>query len=256
MPKKSKSIAKIYSGIYSLLGIFIFLIIWEILVKYFGIEKWILPSPSLILFSLVTSFWLILHHLQISILESILGLFLGSLIGIIFAFLMDWSHLIKKIIYPLLLISQTIPFITLAPLLVIWFGYGITAKILIIALVSFFPITVNVTQGLTDADNKYLKLVKSFGAGKWQTFASVKIPSSTPHFFSGLRIAAAYSLLTAVVSEWIGSDRGLGILLLRSAKSYATERVFAVVIVISFLSLFLVKIVDYFSLLLSYKKGE
>lgn len=247
MTQKSKNTAKIWTGISSWLFVLLFLLLWELSVSVFKIEKWILPAPSVIFISFFNSLGLILHHSERTLIEALLGLFIGSFAGIVFAMLMEWSAVIKKIVYPFMLVTQTIPFITLAPLLVIWFGYGITAKIIIIALVCFFPIAVNLELGFSSTDRNYIRLVRSMGADNWHVFKLVSIPFSLPFFFSGLRIAASYAVLSAVLSEWIGSDRGLGILLIRSSKSYLTARVFAVVAVISVISLILVKIVDYLS---------
>lgn len=231
---------KFLSGI----SLSLFLIFWEAAVQFFRIPSWILPGPIRI----TVSFWqakeLIWYHTQTTLLEAFFGLTLAVLFALLLSLIIDWSQLFRKIIYPFLVISQTIPFITLAPLLAIWLGYNLSAKIVVVCLVCFFPITVSLSDGFGSVDKNMLRLMHSFNADNWQIFRLVKIPASLPFFFSGLRIAATYAILTAVMSEWIGAGRGLGIFLIRSAKSYRTDRVFAVIFVISLLSLIAVFITE------------
>ena len=245
MTKKSPNIAEISAKVLPWIFVLLFLLSWQLITIVFKIKVWLLPPPSAIFLSLINSIDLILLHTGRTVFEAILGLVISLVVGVLTAFLLEWSQSLKRIIYPFLLFTQTVPFITIAPLLAVWFGYGLTAKIIIVALVCFFPIAVNVELGLSSIDRNYIRLMESMGATKWQVFKLAKFPSSLPFLFTGLRIAASYSLLTAVISEWIGTDKGLGILLMRSAKSYLTDRAFAVVFVISLLSLVLVKIVDY-----------
>jgi len=213
------------------------LFLWQLTVIMFHIEQWILPAPT----QIINSFWqsrsLIFYHLIPTVVEAMIGLIGATIISIVIAILMERSKIIRKIIYPFLIISQTIPFIILAPLLTLWFGFGLLPKIIIISLVCFFPITINLFDGFQGVDPAILCLLTSMGANQKQMFKWVKWPASLPNFFSGLKIAAAYSILGAVVSEWMGTDRGLGILLIRSTKSYLTDRVFATIGIITILSM-------------------
>lgn len=220
------------------------LILWQVGVRVSGVEKWLLPTPTLIAAALWESRELIFSHMTQTILETVLGLTLAVLLGIGVAMLMEWSTFFKNLLKPFLVISQTIPFIVLAPLLIIWLGYGILPKIVVIVMACFFPISMNIFDGFKSVDHNMKKLLQSMGANKWQVFRLATFPASLPYFFSGLRIAGAYAVGVAVVSEWLGAERGLGILLLRSAKSYQTEAVFASIIVISTLSLLLVGIIE------------
>lgn len=223
---------------------FITLLIWQITVMGFHIETWILPAPT----QIIDSFWqsrsLIFFHLAPTLIEAIIGLTGAVFVSIFIAILMERFQIMRKIIYPFLILSQTIPFIILAPLLTLWFGFGLLPKIIIISLVCFFPIVINLFDGFQGVDPTILRLLTSMGATQKQIFKWVKWPASLPAFFSGLRIAAAYSILGAVVSEWMGADRGLGILLIRSTKSYLTDRVFAVIGIITFLSFIVVLAVE------------
>jgi len=228
----------------SVITAFIVLIFWQLAVYFFHIETWILPGPL----QIASSFWqarsLVFYHMVPTVFEAVVGLTTATLVGIVIAIAMEWSEFIRKIIYPFLILSQTIPFIVLAPLLAIWFGFGLLPKIIIISLICFFPITINLFDGFSAVDPAILKLLTSMGATKTQILKWVKWPASLPVFFSGLRIAAAYSILGAVISEWIGTDQGLGILLIRSAKSYLTDRVFATIGLITILSIVAVLVVE------------
>jgi len=223
---------------------FITLFVWQIVVTILHIEQWILPAPT----QIINSFWqsrsLIFYHFIPTVIEAMIGLIGATIISIVIAVLMERSKIIQKIIYPFLILSQTIPFIILAPLLTLWFGFGLLPKIIIIGLVCFFPITINLFDGFKSVDPAILRLLTSMGANQKQVFKWVKWPASLPAFFSGLRIAAAYSILGAVVSEWMGTDRGLGILLIRSTKSYLTDRVFATIGIITILSMAVVFAVE------------
>ena len=192
---------------------FITLFIWQLAVTIFHIEQWILPAPT----QIISSFWqsrsLIFYHLIPTVVEAIVGLIGAVFVAIFIAVLMERFKTMRKIIYPFLILSQTIPFIILAPLLTLWFGFGLFPKIIIISLVCFFPITINLIDGFQGVDPAILRLLTSMGASQKQIFKWVKWPASLPNFFSGLKIAATYSILGAVVSEWMGTDRGLGILL-------------------------------------------
>jgi len=235
----------------------IILLIWEFIVKTFHIEQWILPSPTQIINSFLQSRSLIFYHLIPTVVEAIIGLSGATLVSVFIAIVMERFQIMRKIIYPFLIISQTIPFIILAPLLTLWFGFGLLPKIIIIALVCFFPITINLFDGFQGVDSNVIRLLTSMGANQKQIFKWVKWPASLPAFFSGLRIAAAYSILGAVVSEWMGADRGLGILLVRSTKSYLTDRVFAtigVITILSFVVVFAVEIVARISIPWHYYK--
>lgn len=221
------------------------LLLWEIGVHFSGVEKWILPAPDQVFQALWQSRELIVLHSVQTVFESLIGLSVAVLLGIIIAILMEWSAFFRKLLKPFVVVSQTIPFIVLAPLLIIWLGYGVLPKIVVIVLACFFPISMNMYDGFRSVDTGMIKLLRSMGANKLQIFQHVTFPTSLPYFFSGLRVAGAYAIGVAVVSEWLGSEKGLGILLLRSAKSYQTETVFASIIVISLLSLLLVGIIEF-----------
>lgn len=231
----------------ALTTILIFLFIWEIAVWLSDIEPWILPSPSVIGATFLESLHLLPDHIWVTSVEAVLGFLLGFTVAMVIAFLLDLSPLLRKSFYPLLLFSQTIPIIAIAPLLIIWFGYGLLPKVLVVALVTFFPVAVSMMEGLQSSDRDMIRLVKSMGGSYWQVFRVVRFPHSLPYLFTGLRIAATYSVLAAVISEWVGASKGLGIFLIKAQSSFATDRVFVIIAIISFLSCLLFLVVLLFS---------
>lgn len=261
MQKKSKNIAKLTTSphLIPLISISLFLIVWEAGVRMFSIPLWFLPGPVQILVALWQSKDLLWHHALVTVMEAIIGLGLAVIAGIGIAVMMEWSPVIRRVVSPFLVLSQTIPFITLAPLLTIWLGFGLLPKIILIALVCFFPITINLLEGFASVERSIIRMLLSMGADKRQVFKFLTLPASLPFFFSGFRIAGTYALLTAVVSEWIGASRGLGIYLTRVSKSFLTDRVFATVILITLLSLLTVWAIDCLARLLmpwrEYKNG-
>lgn len=204
-----------------------------------------LPSPINVVKAFIGDFELLLTHARITLLEAFFGLSVGIILGFFVAVLMDRFQLAYNSIYPILIISQTIPTVAIAPLLVLWLGYGILPKITLIVITSFFPITIGLLDGFRSADQDALNLMKAMGATKRQQFFHIKLPSSYPFFFSGLRISVSYSIIGAVVAEWLGGFSGLGVYMTRVRKSYAFDKMFAVIFFISFLSLLLMQGVNY-----------
>ncbi|MDO4537608.1 MAG: ABC transporter permease [Coriobacteriales bacterium] len=220
------------------------LVVWEIVVRAGLVPNFMLPSPSQVALAFVQDAPLLLQHAGITILEAALGLALGVLVGFIIAVLMDRYELVYLALDPLITVSQTIPTVAIAPLLVLWFGYGLLPKVLLIVLTTFFPVTVSLVGGFKSVDQDMLDLMRTMNATEWQIFTRVKLPAATEQLFSGLRISATYAIVGAVIAEWLGGFLGLGVYMTRVRKSFAYDRMFAVIIVISFLSLALMKGVD------------
>lgn len=203
-----------------------------------------LPSPIEVAAALVKDWPALWENAQITLQEAFYGLALGVAIGFVFAVLMDAFDVLYRAFYPILVITQTIPTVAIAPLLVLWFGYEMTPKVILIILVTFFPVTVGLLDGFRAVDPDAVGLLRSMGAGRWQIFRYLKCPSALPNFFSGLRIAAAYSVVGAVISEWLGGFGGLGVYMTRVKKAYAFDKMFAVIILISVISLVLMALVE------------
>jgi len=210
---------------------------WELLVRALAVPRWVLPPPSAILLALARDHRLLLGHLAVTIQEVALGLLLSVLLAIALAIGIVSSRIVERSLYPLVVASQAIPIVALAPLLLIWFGYGLTPKVIVVVLICFFPIAVNLVDGLRSVDPELVDLVRSLGGSRWQTLRIVRIPAALPPFFSGLRVAAAVSVIGALIGEWIGSAAGLGYLMIRAASQFHTERVFAAVLLSAFLSI-------------------
>jgi len=222
---------------YSLLLVVAVIILWQISLSVGWINNFVLPYPMDVVTTLYDIRWELLNNLLVTLEEALIGLVIAIIIAVLIAFLMDQFIKIKKALFPLLIISQTVPVILLAPLFAMWFGFGITAKIVVVVVTCFFPIVVSLLQGLESVDIDEINLLKSMGASKYQIFKIVKVPSSMIAFFSGLKVAATYSFMGAVVSEWMGGRKGLGIYFLRAKKSFDINRVFAIVLVIIIVSI-------------------
>lgn len=226
------------------LGLLVLLIlVWQIVSAKAVIAFWIVPSPAAVMDVFKNSNALIWHHLKPTLLAAVSGLLISIAIGSLTAMAMDSSKLIRQTIYPYLVVSQTIPIIAVAPLIIIWFGYGIPAKIFTVVLVCFFPIALGLFDGFQQVSVEQLRLMKALGASSWKIFRYLKLPSSLPGFFTGLKLGATYSVMGAVIGEWLGGSAGLGIYMTRATKSFHTAHVFAVIIVIIALSMLLFGIV-------------
>ena len=215
------------------------LVLWEVLVTWQAVPPWILPAPSQIIQAMWQNADLLLPHVLQTMKQVLLGLVLAIVTGVALASILDLSSWLRRALYPLLVASQTIPILALAPLLIIWFGFGLTPKVFIVTLFCFFPIAINTADGLTAADPELLALLRAMGATRRQIWRKVRLPASLPYFFSGLRIAATYSVVGAIIGEWVGASQGLGIFMLRSANAFKTDQVFAAIAISSLLSLIL-----------------
>lgn len=204
-----------------------------------------LPSPSDVVMAFINDFGLLMSHARTTLSEAFLGLSIGILFGFIVAVIMDRFQIAYRAIYPVLVITQTVPTVAIAPLLVLWMGYGILPKITLIVITSFFPITIGLLDGFRSTDADAINLMRAMGANRMQRFFHIKLPSSLSHFFAGLRISVSYSVIGAVVAEWLGGFSGLGVYMTRVRKSYSFDKMFAVIFFISLISLLLVLAVTF-----------
>ncbi|MGI6730699.1 MAG: ABC transporter permease [Anaerovoracaceae bacterium] len=219
-------------------GTILFLLfVWEFFVRLTNTPLYILPAPSKVLLTLVEEAPTLWQHSIVTLSETVAGLLIALVLAMILAILMDAFGLFRLAIYPLLVVSQTIPVIVLAPLFIIYLGFGMAPKILTVVLMCFFPIVISFADGMAQLDTNQVNLVRSFGAGWAQVYRLVKIPGAAPSLFSGLKVAATYSVTGAVVGEWLSSDSGLGYYMLRVKNAFMLDKVFACVLVIIFLSL-------------------
>ena len=217
--------------------VLILIILWEMIVRIFHIPMYLLPAPTRVLKTLITELPVLSSHIGITVLEAILGISISLILALVLGILMDCFPLVRKGIYPLLVVTQTVPMIVLAPIFIIYMGFGIAPKILTVVLMCFFPIAISFADGLSQVEKEYVHLVRSYGAGQFMAYRLVKIPAAIPSLLSGLKVAATYSISGAVVGEWIGAQKGLGYYLLRVKNGYMLDKVFACVLIIIFLSL-------------------
>ncbi|MBI2430708.1 MAG: ABC transporter permease [Candidatus Levybacteria bacterium] len=220
------------------------LLLWELFVSATHVSNQILPSPSNILQAFLRNWQIFLPHIQQTILETIIGIVVAIVIGIGTAVLLDTSIFIRRTLYPLLVTSQTIPIIALAPLLLIWLGFDIWSKVVVVTLFCYFPIAIAMSDGFSRIDPELLKLFRSMRASYIDTMRLLKFPSALPAFFSGLKIAVTYSITGAMVGEYVGAEKGLGVFIQTAANAYAISLVFATIFVTTFLSLLLFAIVS------------
>ncbi|MBO1001732.1 ABC transporter permease [Pseudogracilibacillus auburnensis] len=219
------------------IAIALFICIWEFSTRIFQIETWILPAPTVIVMEMQEVLPAFFPHMVSTIRLVLIGFSIGTTIGIGVATLLHHYDKLRETIYPFLVLSQNIPIIVLAPLLLIWFGLGDTPKIIIIAMTSFFPITVATLSGFQQTDRELIHYMKMMGASKRQLFMKLELPHALPAVFSGIKIAATYSILTGVVAEWLGAQKGIGVFMTLASSSYRTPRVFVAIIITMLLSL-------------------
>lgn len=215
-----------------LLSIALVLCLWQAAVAVFDIEPFILPPPTDIARALVDNIDYLLENTWITLLELGLGYGLGFGCGLLLAVVMNLSSLFKAAVYPIVVASQTIPKVAIAPLFVVWFGVDLLPKVLIIALLAFFPILINTVSGLDAADRGQLELMRSVNAGPWAIYRHVKIPTAVPFLFAGMKLALTVSVIGTVIAEWVASSSGLGFLLLAYNSSLQTTELFAALVVL------------------------
>lgn len=219
--------------------------IWQIAANLKLLPKYIIPSPLEIGNSFVRDWEFLAFHSQITLIEAIIGLSSGIIIAISLALIMDSFKILNDAIYPILVVSQTIPTIAIAPILILWLGFGLLPKVLLIVLTTAFPIVVAILDGFRNCDKDLLTLLKMMKASKWQILYHVKIPNSLPYFYAGLKVSVSYAFIAAVVAEWLGGFEGLGVYMIKAKKLFQYDTMFAIIILtslISLLSIYLVTI--------------
>jgi NitT/TauT family transport system permease protein len=230
-------------SIYSWLLFILILLLWEMLAKQ--MSELVLPAPSVVVTTLIeglTSGYYTPHILRTS-LEIVIGLFLGSLLGILTGIWMGEVEIIRKLLFPYVIASQAVPKLALAPLFILWFGFGMTSKVVITALICFFPLMENTVTAIQYTDPKKLELFRVLGANRWQTLFKLKIPAGLPSIMAGFRVAVVLAVVGAVVGEFIGGSEGLGALIIASQGMMDTPLMFSVLILITILGTFLYQLI-------------
>jgi ABC-type nitrate/sulfonate/bicarbonate transport system permease component len=205
-----------------------------------SLEDFLVPSPAEIAESLWDNRGLLAENAWVTLREMVFGIVAAFVLGVGFAILMHLSRLLRDAAYPIAVASQTIPIVVISPILVVWFGFGITPKVLIVALICFFPITVNVLDGLRSVDPEAVKMMRSLGASRRQRFWRAEAPAALPNLFTGLKISVVVAPIAAVFAEWAGSSSGLGHLIQSDTANFEVARQFATVAVLSAMALALI----------------
>ncbi len=237
----------IKSKLYTLLPILVFLlilIIWEITVLVLDIPVYLLPKPSQIISVLISDFNRLIIHIKITFIEAFLGFLIGSFFGWVLAVVFSFSQTLEKSLYPYAIALKSVPIVALAPLLVVWFGNGLLPKVLISAIISFFPVLVNVVKGVKSVDTEAIDLFDSLSATKKQIFTKLQFYNSMPYFFSALRISATLSVIGAIVGEFSGADKGLGFFILISSHRLETVDMFIGIVLSSVMGILFFYIVN------------
>jgi ABC-type nitrate/sulfonate/bicarbonate transport system permease component len=218
--------------------------IWWALSVSGVIPSYMLPSPADVVKAFIRDFPNLMTQALVSVKEAIYGLGIGVLLAFILACAMDRFLTLEEAVMPLLVVTQTIPTIAIAPLLVLWMGFGMEPKITLVVITTFFPVAVGLLDGFKSVDPDAVALLRSMNATRGQIFRHVKLPAALPFFFSGLRISASYAVVGAVISEWLGGFEGLGVYMTRVRKAYAFDKMFAVILLIVIVSLLLMELVN------------
>jgi len=217
--------------------------LWQALSMSGIIPGYMLPSPVRVVTAFAADFSLLMNHLWHTLLEAMTGLALAAAVSFALAITMDANRFLKQSLTPLLLLTQTMPTIAIAPLLILWMGYGSAPKITLVFIVCFFPMTIGLLGAFARADSDAIKLLQSMGASRRQIYQYIKLPQAMPAFFSGLKISGSYSIVGAVISEWLGGNAGLGVYMIRVRRSYSFDKMFAVILLTSALSIVLIKLI-------------
>jgi NitT/TauT family transport system permease protein len=226
----SSSLGYIVRGAASIIAV---LIAWEVIVRAFHVPDYLLPTPSQVVGRMGAEWQLLLRYMYVTVAETVLGFILAVIFGVAAAILVTTSDRIKDLIMPLIVVTQLIPKVAIAPLILIWFGYGISSKIVMAFLIAFFPIVIDMITGLTMVEKELVDLLRSLGANRWKIFMKAQIPNSLPFLFSGMRISITLAMIGAVVGEFVGGSEGLGYLIVVSTSQLKTEVVFASLVVLT-----------------------
>ncbi|MFL2821086.1 MAG: ABC transporter permease [Candidatus Puniceispirillales bacterium] len=222
----------------------VIVLIWHVICLIFDLPSFILPSPKLVAIALFNNFFEIVNHSSITLLEIILSLLFGIILGSFFAILISISKTLKRWLMPILLSSQAIPVFALAPILVLWFGYGISSKIVIGTIIVFFPIASNFSDAINNIPKQYLHAGETLGLSKIQILYLLKLPIALPGLFSGIRVGACFAPIGAVVGEWIGGSEGLGSYMIYSNARLQIDNMFAALIVLIIITITLYHLID------------
>jgi NitT/TauT family transport system permease protein len=234
----------------------LFCVSWEVACIVMKIPDYIVPTPHRVVQKIIESWSLLYVHSLTSMAEIVLGFVLASVCALLCAIAMVHSRRVEAILEPFLVVSQVVPKVALAPLFIIWFGHGILPKIIIAMLIAFFPVLVNAVVGLRSIDAEILELMESIAANKRQTFWRVRLPNSLPYIFPALKVAALLSIVGAMVGEFVGSDRGLGYLMIIGDVNLDTDLLFASLVVVTVFGMIVYAVIEAFERRIESRYGK
>ena len=219
-------------------------LLWHGVVKLFSLPHYMLPSPARVAGVLASDAGYLAGHAATTLFEIVAGLFVGSLMGVLTALAMSFLPLARRLVLPVVIASQALPVFAIAPLLVVWFGFGLTSKIVMASLIIYFPVASAFYDGLMRTDRSLVELTKLSGGSRWQVLTLIRIPAALPNLASGLRVAVSVAPIGAVVGEWVGASSGLGFVMIQANARMQTDTVFAALLILAIMAVALRTIVD------------
>lgn len=225
--------------VYPIVSLALLLGVWEAAVAIFQIPSYVIPAPSAVARAILTDLPTLWMHSMVTLQEAVCGLLIAAVLAVLIAVAMDLSGMIYYSVFPYLVVTQTVPVMILGPLFSMWFGFGLTPKILMVVFMCFFPIVISLSDALRNVDKHQMNLLRSFGASKLQQYTYVKLPAAATALVSGLKVSATYCIGGAIVGEWLSASAGLGYYMIRLKNGFMMAQVFACVVTIVFWSLML-----------------
>lgn len=213
------------------------LLLWEGLVRGFAVKVVVLPAPSVILHALVTRGDLVLEHLWPTLYQTVLGFLISVAGGVLVAVLITYSKIARDGFYPIIVVSQIIPKVSVAPLFIIWFGMGTPSRLLLAFLVAFFPMTINAAHGFQSVDEDFLRMARAYMGNRWQIFTKIRVPHALPHIFSGMKISITLAIIGVIVAEFVASQQGIGYLIVFANGLLDTPLMMAAITALSVMGL-------------------
>ena len=234
---KTRGISSVKDILIPIAALAVFLTAWDVTIRIFPISEMILPGPMQVFSALKNQFMHLVWHGMITLYEAVLGFIMGCVAAIVLAVVFQFSKTFEKAVYPYAIAIKAIPLVALAPLVVVWCGSGLLSKVVLAAVISFFPILVSVAQGLGAVDAEALDLMETLSASKWQVLLKVRFPTAFPSLFAGMKISSTFAVIGAVVAEFVGSESGIGNIVKTSSYYLDTDISFAAIIVMATVSL-------------------
>ena len=219
-------------------------LLWWLVTARGWVKPYLIPSPGSVIGEFHTDAGLLAHHSLITLTETIVGFIVAAAVGLLCAVMIVYSRGVERTLYPLLLAAQVVPKIAIAPLFVVWLGFGIAPKILVAVLIAFFPVVISGVAGLRSVDPELLDLAATMGASPWDSFAKIRFPSAMPHIFAGLKVAVTLAVVGAVVGEFVGANSGLGYIVMSSNGNLNTPQLFAALIAMSVIGIVLFAVLE------------